>query len=869
MARFLIRLIVSLLIILFVLPANASKNKYNVLHIQSYTEKDTSSKDLNDGLRKGFSDTYLSVEIVTEYLNSRFWDNEDEEEIMRQICRRADEWGADLIVVSNDEALHTLLVCGDPLPRRIPIVFFGVEYPDQGLINQFPNITGLTSPHPYDKLLETARYIFPERKEFVLLSESSLLGAKGTEMFMTHWDEFTRSNSGYTLDKFDLAKEPIAKVLNRIHLSEAAQQSIIIAPYWGLYMPAVTKVSKSPSFTLNSSSLMQGVFGVIAPNPYKDSRDAARIAVWILKGTPAGSIPIRQSDCEMVFDNKQLKFFNVGKKRLPQSAIVVNQTRMEKYGTYLILFYILLLMLLVFWVVRLFAMNRREARKRMQVQTRLLIQSRLVEQRNEFDNVFHSIPDSVVTYDNDLRIHFVNRATLQMAGVLDLIEEGDISAYEGKTAGSICALFHNGENILKPMLEKVCKEGVSIRIPEGAFVQSIQTQKFFPVSGEVLPILSHGKQTGLAVTFRNVSQEALQKRFFNLAVEESLVYPWRYEQDIYSFIFPAGYVARMGFDDTTVYRKDLDSRIHPEDVAHAVSAFDEAVKKQLQNVQFTCRQMNAEGVYEWWEFRASAIRGVSEEVPFSVLGVCQSIQQFKDTETELILARDKALEADKLKSAFLANMSHEIRTPLNAIVGFSDLLKDIELFSEEEIHSFIITINKNCELLLALINDVLDLSRVESGAMDFQFSPYYLPIIMQEIYDSQRLNIPSEVEFILSIPDGSERTIVTDPLRIKQVVNNLINNAVKFTHKGFIKFGYTEEEEYTTFFVSDTGAGISGENQRQVFERFYKVDNFTQGAGLGLSICHTIVSRLHGTIWVESELEKGTTFFVRVPNEIE
>ncbi|MCD7898655.1 MAG: ATP-binding protein [Bacteroides sp.] len=659
-------------------------------------------------------------------------------------------------------------------------------------------------------------------------------------------------------------------ILDRIHLSSDARNSIIVVPYWGLLMPAVTKVSKSPTFTLSPSSLMQGGFGAITTNAFKNSQEAAKIAAQILTGTPVSSIPIRESNYEMVFDNKQLKFFHVERDRLPQSAHVINQTYMEKYGTYIILFYILVVLSLIAWVVRLFVINRREARKRMQAQTRLLIQSRLVEQRNEFDNVFHSIPDAVVTYDNEFKIHFVNRATLQMAGVSELIEEGNISPYEGQMAGGICKLFYNGEEILLAMLKKVGDEGLSLSIPDGAFVQSMQTQKFFPVSGEVLPILSHGKQTGLAITFRNISQQALQKRFFSLDIEESSIYPWHYEQDISSFVFPSGYISRMGFEHTTVYRKEMDGRIHPEDLEHTVGTFDKAIKKQLQNVRFTFRQMNAEEVYEWWEFRVSAIRGVTEEVPFSVLGVCQSIQQFKNTEEELISARDKALEADKLKSAFLANMSHEIRTPLNAIVGFSDLLKDIHLFTEEEIQSFIATINKNCELLLALINDVLDLSRVESGAMDFQFSPYYLPIIIEEVYDSQLLNIPTEVELIMIIPEGSDRTIITDSLRVKQVLNNLINNAVKFTSKGFIKFGYMEdEEEFTTFFVTDTGTGISRKNQGQIFERFYKVDNFTQGAGLGLSICQTIVNRLHGSIWVESELGEGTTFFVRVPNEIE
>ena len=153
------------------------------------------------------------------------------------------------------------------------------------------------------------------------------------------------------------------------------------------------------------------------------------------------------------------------------------------------------------------------------------------------------------------------------------------------------------------------------------------------------------------------------------------------------------------------------------------------------NSRMSFRLQNADGGYEWWEFRSTAYEGLTVDIPYRVLGVCQSIQRYKDTEEELIAARDRALQADRLKSAFLANMSHEIRTPLNAIVGFSDLLKDLQAFSSEEVQQFVETININCTLLLALINDILDLSRIESGTMDFQFSSYNLTFIMQEVYD--------------------------------------------------------------------------------------------------------------------------------------
>ena len=278
-----------------------------------------------------------------------------------------------------------------------------------------------------------------------------------------------------------------------------------------------------------------------------------------------------------------------------------------------------------------------------------------------------------------------------------------------------------------------------------------------------------------------------------------------------------------------------------------------------------------EGEYEWWEYRSSVITGLTQDSLYNILGVCQSIQRYKTAEQEMREARDKALQADKLKSAFLANMSHEIRTPLNAIVGFSDLLSDTSGFTSEEIAQFIGTINKNCGLLLALINDILDLSRIESGTMEFMFAEHNLPLLLKTVHDSQRLNMPPGVELVLRMPESDKKYLTTDNVRLQQVVNNLINNAAKFTSSGFITFGYEDDEVpgYTRIFVEDTGVGISEEGIRHIFERFYKVDNFTQGAGLGLSICQTIIERLNGTISVTSEVGKGTRFTVRLPNYCE
>ena len=270
------------------------------------------------------------------------------------------------------------------------------------------------------------------------------------------------------------------------------------------------------------------------------------------------------------------------------------------------------------------------------------------------------------------------------------------------------------------------------------------------------------------------------------------------------------------------------------------------------------------GKVRWIAYSASPL---SYEGKQRILVVLRDVTTEKELQLSMKDAMTAAEAANQAKSEFLSRMSHEIRTPLNAIVGFSDLLKDLDAFSPEEVKQFVETININCTLLLALINDILDLSRIESGTMDFKFGAFNLAFIMQEVHESQRLSMPRDVELRIEIPEGEDKLVITDSVRLKQVVNNLINNAKKFTVTGSITFGYvTNREGYTTIFVEDTGSGISEDAQKHIFERFYKEDSFTQGAGLGLSICQTIVDCLHGSISVSSELGKGTRFEVVIPD---
>ena len=234
------------------------------------------------------------------------------------------------------------------------------------------------------------------------------------------------------------------------------------------------------------------------------------------------------------------------------------------------------------------------------------------------------------------------------------------------------------------------------------------------------------------------------------------------------------------------------------------------------------------------------------------------------SEIALRHAKERAEEANQLKSAFVSNMSHEIRTPLNAIVGFSRIISESE--NPEERKEYYEIVDANNERLLQLINEILDLSKIESGIVEFTYGPVKLHTLCKEIHDAHVFRCPQGVELKFDSPDEA-LSIHSDKNRIFQVFSNLIGNAFKFTTQGSVSYGYRQEAEKVVFYVKDTGLGIEPEKLGRVFQRFAKLNNFAQGTGLGLSICKTIIERLGGEISVSSEVGTGTTFTFWLPLE--
>ena len=350
-----------------------------------------------------------------------------------------------------------------------------------------------------------------------------------------------------------------------------------------------------------------------------------------------------------------------------------------------------------------------------------------------------------------------------------------------------------------------------------------------------------------------------EKETLALAIEGSDTFAWKLEND--HFVFEKEFWISQKMSAKSLGFEELLSFMHP-DHWDEVRGYWKNISKAGKVVSQVRCDFNEKG-YQWWEFRYKTI--LLPGGGYKAAGLLLNIQTIKDREQELEEARLLAEKAE-LKQSFLANMSHEIRTPLNAIVGFSNILALDDGVSPEERLEYIGSINKNSDLLLKLINDILELSRIESGYMSFEYEKCFVSELVDSIYMTHQMLIPEQLEFIKEL-DAVQVEVMVDKGRLTQVITNFLNNASKFTKTGYIKLGYRylSESDRVAIYVEDTGRGIELSEQKMIFSRFYKQDEFSQGAGLGLSICQVIVEKLRGKIELWSEPGKGSRFTVVLP----
>ena len=362
---------------------------------------------------------------------------------------------------------------------------------------------------------------------------------------------------------------------------------------------------------------------------------------------------------------------------------------------------------------------------------------------------------------------------------------------------------------------------------------------------------------------RRRKREALRNLLYEhetlcLAIEGNSTYAWRLEGD--SVSCDSQFCELIHHRSGRLLLNEITPYIHPGDLPVFRKNIASRHERTHHKGQYRC---NFTGEFQWWEFSYNTIH-TPGHAPI-IAGLLQNIQELKDHEQELIESRELAEQAE-LKQSFLNNMSHEIRTPLNAIVGFSDMLANEPEFSDEERQEFVDIINTNTKLLLKLVGDVLELSRIESGNLSFIFQRESVRQLLDDVYQTHSLLIQPPLQFLKDFPPEDVQVNV-DPMRLTQVLTNFLNNANKFTKEGSIRLGYCCPSGMSEvhLYVEDTGIGIPHSEQKMIFERFYKRSEFSQGVGLGLSICVLIVEKMGGRIELRSEEGRGSRFTVVLP----
>ncbi|MFW6267680.1 MAG: PAS domain S-box protein [Marinilabiliaceae bacterium] len=483
-----------------------------------------------------------------------------------------------------------------------------------------------------------------------------------------------------------------------------------------------------------------------------------------------------------------------------------------------------------------------------------------------FRTTLYSIGDAVITCDLKGNVLNLNTVAEKLTGW----KESDA---RGNPIHTIFRIINeNTRETVESPVEKVYREGRIVGLANHTLLVARDGTET-PISDSGAPIFSDdGSITGVVLVFRDQTEE----RQYQQELENNRKYLSTLLNNLPGMAFRClnkpswdmEYVSR-GCEDLTGYKPHVlmtgrqvvfGELIHPDDRQRVWEEVQQAVKER-RSYEVEYRIITREKTSKWvWE-QGEAI--ISQE------GEVEAIEGFITDISDRKHYEKKLQENDRLKTAFLQNVSHEIRTPLNAVIGFSDLIRD-DMLSSGQRNEYIDIVQASGHKLLGILNNVLELSRIETGDVVLNPSELHLNKFLQDIYAFFRPQAHSKnLEFTFIRGEEKEITIHTDPSKLDQVMTNLISNAIKYTEEGQIQFGYTRKQGELQFFVQDTGPGITKEHQARVFDRFYRSNEadpqLHDGVGLGLSICLELIELLNGKIWLESAPEKGTCFYFSLP----
>ena len=908
-----LKLILGLLIIMLFISTLVTAdytplNDKEILLLHSYHKDYKWTARIDQGIRDEFKEANLEVSFKTEYLDTKNYNTEDYFSDLYQIYRKkyADK-KFDLIIASDDYALNFLLDYKKDLFSNTPVVFCGVNNfntVDERLNQDY---TGIVEKINFEDTIEVALKLHPNTNKIVAITDKSMSGSKNVELVDEALAGFF-SEIDYNIYRFNN--------INRVNQTVQNLKSESIILLAGVFKDDnndVIPTDRTAQFLSNQTGqpiysvwdfyLRHGIVGGKLVSGYYHGTQAAQKSIKILRGQKPAEIKITNEEAtKFMFDAQVMEKFKIAIDALPDGSIVVNQKK-SYYEVHKKLFWIVVLGALVLILITIILL--RNITKRSQAEDELRETNNILEFQISLERLIAHLSTQFISLDHEKLNKQINKSLQSIAQLLKadrsyifLIDqangemnnawewcEDEISPQinnlqklpldtfpwvmnklynlENIVISDVDDLPQQAENLKQTLKEQDIKSAILIPIPGKESIagfwgiDAVDEKKawnnniinLLQIIGEIFG--NALKQSEYEAKLKR-NQERLQLSLWGANIG---LWDWNVKEDEVNF--NKQWANMFGYDTDNI-KNDLSTwkdMIHPEDKQEAIKKLNQHLDGEIDHFESEHRMRTKSGNWKWVLGRGRVVTRDEDKNPLRVVGVHVDISDKK--------------ELDNMKSELISTVSHEIRTPLSSVLGFTELLIERDL-PEEKRNQYLELIHRESNRLKNLINDFLDIQRIETGGQKLDLEEINLDSIVNEVVELYEIHDDHqfEVEF-----ETEENRVIADYNKIKQVVTNLVSNSVKYSNKGSkILISINSNQERFKIEVKDQGIGIAKEEQKNLFERFYRsrssTKNQIEGTGLGLAICKKIVAAHGGEIGVESELNEGSIFYFTIPKQI-
>jgi len=839
------------------LDQNASKK---ILILNSYHQGHPWTDGVTQSILKRFSEQDMNVEIHIQNMDTKRMREKDEwSEFLKSRLDAYPQDYLDLMIVSDDNALSSLYELGHDY-HNIPVVYCGITADIARKSDTCSMFVGVEENLSFKENIELGLNLFPETEHIAFVMDRTRTGASHRYAILQALKELEPIEQEIIwLEGFD--GRSTADFIE--DLQTLPENSIVIFSLWQVdgtgrfwdpvkYYPLYSDVCNAPIISVMDVGIDNAFLGGKVTSPETQGRLAADLGIQILYGELLENIKRVPDQNKYVFNWDEMNRWNIKIKDLPKGSEIVNKP-LSVYNEFRSFFFItlglIIIMFVLFWLLLLYHFRYRNfeaQRTKMAAETKILA--------NRYNILFEQSNSAIVIFDltNSTVVSFNDRA-------LDLFEVPK----EKFLNYPLDNYFPNYEE-LRNNLQELLQEPFEMTMYKNDY-STFEAQV-------ILSQLQEGDSSYAYAIINDITLKKEQEKEIKVSKErlnEALLYSknsyWEWDLVNNVLIKDNSFWLALDIDPTSLKEDPLDSdyylnSVHPEDQAAFIEQVNDAIAGKRDTILSEVRMCTFDKV-TWVEVRGVIGKRDEEGKGLVINGFMMNIDKRKQQEAELIKAKEKAEESDRLKSAFISNISHEIRTPLNGIVGFSNLLGR-ENLSIEDKRKYLSFINENNDLLLKLINDILEISRIETDTLTISEESVNMKVLCENLIAQESIHLSPVVS--LELEEVQNINVQVDKLRLTQVLNNLLSNAIKFTDQGKIELGYHIRRDMLEFYVRDTGIGISEDMHEKVFERFVQVDPFSTGTGLGLPIAKALVEKMGGRIWLESNLGGGSIFYFTV-----